>query len=106
MGDEFGREISDFPVRSPDYDYYSDNQFAVSLDGAYRVRKASAEEWNTASKVVHSYHIIRSFENSQVTGEGVRYNGQVYRKSGESLGQSRRARLAAWDLDCSLQLVQ
>jgi hypothetical protein len=85
-GAEFGKEFTDFPVESPDYDYYSDNQYAVSLDGAYRVRNASPQEWTTATKVVHSYHIIRSYENPQVTKEGVQYKGRLYRKSGESWG--------------------
>jgi len=85
-GDEFGKEITDFPVTSPGYDYYSDNQFAVSLDGAYRVRKVSTDEWSAATKVVHSYHNISSYENSQTTNEGVQYNGRLYRKSGDSWG--------------------
>ena len=85
MGDEFGKEITDFPVRDPNYDYYSDNQFAVSLDGAYRVREVSVEEWNTATKVIHSYRIINSFDKSQTT-EGVQYKGRLYRKSGDSWG--------------------
>ncbi len=85
-GEEFGKEITDFPVTSPDYDYYSDNQFAVSLDGAFHVRKVSNEEWNTANKVVHSYHIVNSGEKSQVTKDAVQYKGRLYRKSGESWG--------------------
>ena len=85
-GAEFGKEITDFPVTSPDYDYYSDNQFAVGLDGAYRVRKVTTEEWDAATKVVHSYHNIRSYENSDVTKEGVQYKGRLYRKSGDSWG--------------------
>jgi len=85
-GELFGKEVSDFPVKLPTYDYYSDNQFAVSLDGAFRVREATAAEWNAAAKPLHSYHVINSFENGQVTGEGVQYNGHLYRKSGESWG--------------------
>jgi len=87
-GTEFGKDITDFPVESPDYDYYSDNQFAVSLDGAYRVREATAEEWSAATKVVHSYHTISSYENSQTTKEGVQYKGRLYRKSGDSWGNT------------------
>ena len=86
-GEEFGKEFTDFPVKSPDYDYYSDNQFAVSLDGAYRVRQAGPEEWNTATKVLHSYHIINPSKDSQ-TNEGVRYKDRLYRKSGESWGNT------------------
>ncbi len=85
-GAEFGKEITDFPVRSPDYDYYSDNQFAVSLDGTYRIRKVSSQEWDTATKVIHSYHTITSSQNSSAAKEGVQYKGRMYRKSGESWG--------------------
>lgn len=85
-GSLFGKEVYDFPVNNPDYDYYSDNLFAVSLDGRFRVRKASAAEWNAAEKPLHSYHFIKSFENPQVTGEGVKYNSRLYPKSGESWG--------------------
>jgi hypothetical protein len=85
-GELFGKEVSDFPVESPNYDYYSDNQFAVSLDGAFRVRESTTEEWNAATKPLHSYHVISSFKNGQVAGDGVQYNGHLYRKSGESWG--------------------
>jgi hypothetical protein len=32
-----GKDVWDFPVRSPDYDYYRDNYSAVTLDGKFRV---------------------------------------------------------------------
>jgi hypothetical protein len=85
-GSLFGKEVYDFPVKNPDYDYYSDDRFAVSLNGASRVRKVNAAEWDAAEKPLHSYHFIESFENPQVTGEGVKYNDRLYRKSGESWG--------------------
>jgi len=85
-GELFGTEVSDFPVKAPNYDYFSDNQFAVSLDGAFRVREATSNEWNTAAKPLHSYHIVSSIKNEQVTRDGVRYTGHLYRKSGESWG--------------------
>ena len=81
-----GKETSDFPVEAPDYDYYSDNRFAVSLDGAFGIRKASIEEWNAAEKPIHSYHLINSFLNKQQSDEGVSYKGKLYRKSGERWG--------------------
>jgi hypothetical protein len=85
-GELFGKEVYDFPVKNPDYDYYSDDRFAVSLDGGFRVRKATVEEWDAAGKPLHSYHFITSFKNPQVTQEGVKYNDRLYRKSGESWG--------------------
>lgn len=85
-GSLFGKEATDFPVGDPDYDYYSDTLFAVSLDGAFRIRKPTAAEWDAAQRPLHSYHFIRSFQNPQVTPEGVRYNDRLYRKSGESWG--------------------
>ena len=85
-GSLFGKEVSDFPVRDPDYDYYADDRFAVSLDGAGRVRRASASEWDAAEKPLHSYHFIRTHQNPAVTAEGVEYGGRLYRKSGEAWG--------------------
>jgi hypothetical protein len=85
-GSLLGREVYDFPVTNPDYDYYSDTLFAVSLDSSYRVRKATAAEWDAAAKPLHSYHLIGSFKNPQVTPEGVTYNGRLYPKSGATWG--------------------
>jgi hypothetical protein len=85
-GELFGKEVYDFPVKNPDYDYYSDDHYAVSLDGKFRVRKASAEEWDAAEKPLHSYHFIQTFENPRVTGEGVKYKDRLYRKTGDSWG--------------------
>lgn len=83
-GSLLGREVYDFPVNRPGYDYYSDTRFAVSLDGAFRVREAAAAEWDAAAKPPHGYHFVRTFRNPQVTPEGVRHNGRLYRKSGKS----------------------
>jgi hypothetical protein len=85
-GELNGKEVSDFPVESPDYDYYSDNRFAVSLDGAFRVREATIAEWDAAQKPVHSYHFVGTFNNPSKTTDGVQYKGRLYRKSGESWG--------------------
>ena len=85
-GELSGTEVSEFPVRSPGYDYFSDNHFAVSLDGAFRIRKATVDEWNVADTPVHSYHFITKFQSNQHTAEGVQYKGHLYRKSGESWG--------------------
>lgn len=85
-GELFGKDVLDFPVKSPDYDYYSDNRFAVSLDGAFRVKEATIAEWDAAEKPVHSYHFVQSFMNPSATAEGVQYKGRLFRKSGESWG--------------------
>lgn len=85
-GSLVGKEVYDFPVRDPDYDYYSDTRFAVSLGGAPRVREASASEWDAASKPLHSYRFVTSHQNPAVGGEGVEYGGRLYRKSGASWG--------------------
>jgi hypothetical protein len=85
-GSLFGKEVYDFPVRDPEYDYYSDDRFAVSLDGARRVREVTAAEWDAALKPLHSYRFIASHQNPAVTGEGVEYGGRLYRKSGASWG--------------------
>jgi len=84
-GSLFGKEVSDFPVRSPDYDYYSDNHFAVNIDGQLQVKEVTEDDWKTGEKLLHSYYFIQKFD-AQVTAEGVRYNQRLYRKAGESWG--------------------
>ena len=81
-GELYGKEVTDFPVKSPDYDYYSDNHFAVSLDGGFHVRAADQAEWDAASKPLHSYHFI----TASGAADGVQYKGRLYRKSGDSWG--------------------
>jgi hypothetical protein len=85
-GELHGLETTEFPVKYPDYDYYSDNRFAVGIDGAFRTRKATTDEWDAAEKPVHSYYFVHSFINKQHTDEGVQYKGKLFRKSGESWG--------------------
>src|SRR5215213_444161 len=84
-GSLFGKEVSEFPVRSPDYDYYSDNYFAVNIDGQLQVKEVTEDDWKTGEKLLHSYYFIHNFD-AQVTAEGVRYNERLYRKAGESWG--------------------
>lgn len=85
-GESSGGEAYDFPVKNSDYDYYSDTRYALALDGGFRVRSATVEEWDEAEKVLHSYHFIKRFKNPQVTEEGVRHNDHLFRKTGESWG--------------------
>jgi hypothetical protein len=92
-GSLFGKEVVDFPVKSPNYDYYSDTYFAVGLDGPTGIKKVTEAEWNAGEKVLHSYYFIANYDpqlppkdGSQVTPEGVKYNGRLYRKAGESWG--------------------
>ena len=84
--DQYGQDISDFPVKNPDFDYYADNHFAVSLDGKFQARKASESEWANASKPIHSYHFLEAYNNPQFTEQGVMYKDRLYRKTGKSWG--------------------
>jgi len=84
-GSLYGKEVSDFPVVSPNYDYYSDDRFAVNIDGPLQIMPVTDEQWYTGEEVLHSYYFIMKWD-PQVTPEGVRYNERVYRKSGESWG--------------------
>jgi hypothetical protein len=93
-GSLFGKEVSDFPVRSPNYDYYADTRFVVSMDGQTQVRKVTEDEWNASEKVLHSYYFIPNYDpqlppkdDPQVTPRGVKYNGRLYLKTGESWGK-------------------
>lgn len=81
-----GQSVTDFPIRNPDYDYYSDNHFAISLDGKFNVRKAGDSEWTSGTKVVHSYHFIETHKNPQFTEQGLAYKDRLYRKTGASWG--------------------
>lgn len=85
-GELYGRGAYDFPVKDPDYDYYSDTRYAVALGGGVQVRPATVEEWDAAEKVLHSYRFIQTFQNPRVTEEGVRHDGHLFRKTGESWG--------------------
>jgi hypothetical protein len=84
-GTLYGKEASEFPVTSPDYDYYSDNRFAVSIDGQPRIKRVTEDEWNAGEKLLQSYYFINK-DDPQVRPEGVRYNERLYRKAGESWG--------------------
>ena len=85
-GSLFGKDVYDFPVKYNDYDYFSDNHFAVSLDGQRRIRKASDSEWANATKPMHSYRMVHTWENPQFTDAGFTYKGRLYRKTGDSWG--------------------
>jgi len=85
-GSLFGKDVSDFPVKHSDYDYFSDNHFAVSLDGKLRVREASDFEWARATKPIHSYRFVSAWQNPQFTDAGFTYKGHLYRKTGASWG--------------------
>ena len=57
-------------MKSPGYDYYSDNQFALSTDGKFRLREVDESEWDAAQKPLHSYHFIAS----SGAADGVQYS--------------------------------
>ena len=100
-GTLFGKEVSDFPVTSPDYDYYSDNYFAVNIDGQLPVKEATEDDWKTGEKLLQSYYFIQKHE-AQITSDGVKYNERLYRKTGESWGDyvalvsTRKTRIAVF----------
>jgi hypothetical protein len=85
-GELFGKEASEFPVKNPIYDYYSDTRYSVRLDGTFRVRTADLGEWDAGNRVIHSYHFIHTFQNPQLTEEGVQYKDRLYRRTGKSWG--------------------
>jgi len=58
----------------------------VSLDGQRRIRKASDSEWANATKPMHSYRMVHTWENPQFTEAGFTYKGRLYRKTGDSWG--------------------
>lgn len=82
----YGTDVYDFPIRDADYDYYSDNHFAVSLDGTFRIREANDAEWARAVTPLHSYRFIDSDENPLVADTGITYKNRLYRKTGDSWG--------------------
>lgn len=83
-GSLFGQDVYDFPVKDPKYDYFSDDHYAVSLDGKLHVRPASDSEWESAKKPMHSYRMVLTWENPVFTSAGFNYKGRVYQKTGES----------------------
>jgi len=92
-GSLFGKEVDDFPIKMPKYDYYSDTYFAVNIDGQTQIKKVTEAEWNAGQKMLHSYYFIANYDpqlppkdGEQVTPEGVKYNGRLYRKAGETWG--------------------
>jgi len=84
-GTLFGKEVTDFPVKFPDYDYYSDNYFAVNIDGQLPVKEVTEDDWKNGEKLLHSYYFIQKHE-AQITADSVRYNERLYRKAGETWG--------------------
>ena len=101
-GSLFGKEVSDFPVKYPNYDYYSDNRFAVNPDGPLQIKLVTDEEWYSSEKLLQSYYFINEWDPQATTTEGVRYNERVYRKSGETWGNEvalvspRKTRIAVF----------
>src|ERR1041384_5909322 len=71
---------------------YSDAFYAVGLDGNFRVRKATADEWeraeqlpNTRKQILSNRHKAPS-ETATHTDKAVLYKGKEFPKSGEFFG--------------------
>jgi len=65
----------------------SDNRYAVSLDGRFQVRPATAEEWNRAEQLPNTRQRIRmnqpnSPASKNVADEGLSYRGRIFGKTG------------------------
>lgn len=71
---------------------YSDAFYAVSLDGNFRVRKATADEWERAEQIGNTRQQILSNRHKAPTAppthteKAVLYKGKEFSKSGEFFG--------------------
>lgn len=74
-----------FGLRLPDGSY-SENFYAVSLDGRFTVRPAAAEEWDRAERLSKNRHLVPSVGGSQVPNDSIIFRGSEFAKSGESWG--------------------
>ncbi len=65
---------------------YSDDFYAVSVDGKFRVRRAGADEWQRAEQLPNTQHEIHYYkytpDSLTHTEDEVIYHGKKYRKSG------------------------
>jgi hypothetical protein len=63
----------------------SQNLYAVSLDGNFRVRQATAAEWDGGEPLPRGGESLSTGVDVE-TPEGVRYRGKIFPKSGRSWG--------------------
>jgi hypothetical protein len=90
--DDEGREQWTETPTSPPDTYLSGNHQAVSLDGQFKTRDASAAEWKEGAKLLHGRRQLPA--NVQLppsaarshTDKAVLYQGKSYARSGESWG--------------------
>lgn len=61
---------------------YSENAYAVKLTPAARVRAATKEEWNSATRIVTTGHIVSSNGSDLSRGE-IEYRGKKFQKTGK-----------------------
>ena len=61
----------------------SNNFFAVSLDGQFKVRNSSVEEWDKADRPPNVKYDVFSVK-AKVKGDEVEFGGKSYKKSGRS----------------------
>lgn len=85
---EVRRSINElvFTTKAPDGSY-SENFYAVSLDGRFTVRPATTEEWNRAERVEKYRHQILSRSDPNLP-QNVYFRNKTFTKSGESWGSA------------------
>jgi hypothetical protein len=64
-------------------DAYSDKFFGVSIDGRFKVRAASADEWNRAEPLQTKRYDPYAHE-ARVHGDPIEYRGRAFKKTGRS----------------------
>jgi hypothetical protein len=90
--DDEGREQWTETPTHPPQSQLSGNHQAVSLDGRFKTREASAAEWEAGAKLLHGRHQLLA--NAQLppsaprshTDKAVVYQGKSYARPGESWG--------------------
>jgi len=65
-----------------DYGKLSDNMFGVSLDGQFKVRSASADEWKRADQLPAKVFDYMA-DDTKVSGDSVQYRGRMFKRSGQ-----------------------
>lgn len=88
------RQLPDSPhnellIAAQDYDdAYSENIYAVSLDGRFQVRAVTEQEWNQAKRLPSSRRGELSFGLIAPTEVGIKYRDRVYPHTGKTWTQT------------------
>lgn len=71
-----------------DDEVYSENIYAVSLDGKFQVRSVTGQDWNQAQRIPSSRRSEARFGVIKPAREGIEYRGRVYPHSGKAWTQT------------------